>query len=542
MKKLLWISFYFLLFSLALSNSFKYLDPDFGWHLQVGHDSVISQDVPRENIYNFSYTGNWVNHEWFSDVILFYVYDNLGYISLSVLFALLVTLTFALLAYYLKRIKPEISSYAIMTFQLIGFYACLPHFGIRIQEFALLFLLLILIIIDYFVRKRKAYIPFLLIPLMYLWSITHGSFLMGFAVLFAFLFYKLLESIVLKYRTIEMIDSRAALNIKEIGLFFVAIIAAWLSTLLSPYKFELYSFLSGYRDTFYLTHIQEWLPQHFFPFQYPQMIYLAIILLGYVLYVFYKLKKKEKFDLWHFIALLIFVLASFKSRRHFPLAVIATFPLVMESWRSLLDIGNSQTKDDNVKDENIFFRYLKSRKIIIHFLMFTILATSTNLLLTTKFNNNPFLSFCHSYPCQAVNYLASNSEYDDLKLFNEYGWGGYLIHQLPERKIFIDGRLPQVQYKEHTFLEEYYEFFRIDKHDQPKAGDKLEEHEINLVLLKRNDVMIKPKKWESFVFGINSDDIKVKNSLREYLEKSSEWEDVYKDDTSIIYKRKSPIY
>src|SRR3989344_9531753 len=27
-------------------------------------------------------------------------------------------------------------------------------------------------------------------------------------------------------------------------------------------------------------------------------------------------------------------------------------------------------------------------------------------------------------------------------IFNEYGWGGYLIWKIPERKYFIDGRMP----------------------------------------------------------------------------------------------------
>ena len=42
-----------------------------------------------------------------------------------------------------------------------------------------------------------------------------------------------------------------------------------------------------------------------------------------------------------------------------------------------------------------------------------------------------------AYPVGAVEALRSGSGV----LLNEYAWGGYLIEQVPERKVFIDGRL-----------------------------------------------------------------------------------------------------
>ena len=36
--------------------------------------------------------------------------------------------------------------------------------------------------------------------------------------------------------------------------------------------------------------------------------------------------------------------------------------------------------------------------------------------------------------------------YKRQKIFNNYGWGGYLIRVWPEKELFIDGRLPQYQY------------------------------------------------------------------------------------------------
>ncbi len=43
------------------------------------------------------------------------------------------------------------------------------------------------------------------------------------------------------------------------------------------------------------------------------------------------------------------------------------------------------------------------------------------------------------YPQKAINFLKSNG-IPSGNMFNSYGWGGYLIWNLPETKVFVDGR------------------------------------------------------------------------------------------------------
>ena len=70
-KAVFWIFFYFFIFCLLLRNGFSYLDPDFGWHLQVGKEIALSAQGPSQNIYNYTYTGTWVDHEWLSNYFIF---------------------------------------------------------------------------------------------------------------------------------------------------------------------------------------------------------------------------------------------------------------------------------------------------------------------------------------------------------------------------------------------------------------------------------------------------------------------------------------
>jgi hypothetical protein len=44
------------------------------------------------------------------------------------------------------------------------------------------------------------------------------------------------------------------------------------------------------------------------------------------------------------------------------------------------------------------------------------------------------------FPVAAVQWLKTNPQAVTGEMFNDYGWGGYLMLYLPERKVFVDGR------------------------------------------------------------------------------------------------------
>lgn len=58
-----------------------------------------------------------------------------------------------------------------------------------------------------------------------------------------------------------------------------------------------------------------------------------------------------------------------------------------------------------------------------------------------------------SYPRQAVRYLQQHPCRG--ALFNDFNYGGYLIWQLPEQRVFIDGRMPSWTGPEGTYLKMY---------------------------------------------------------------------------------------
>ena len=151
--KIFWLLFYILIFFLLLHNSFSYLDPDLGWHLKAGENIIETGSLPHINNYNYTLQGkHWVDHEWLIDVFSFWIYDNFGYIALSVFFALLTVLTLAIWHLFIQKnyLKNKRGLIFVMVFLLWGVFAISPHFGVRMQEITFLNLALLLIILFYY--------------------------------------------------------------------------------------------------------------------------------------------------------------------------------------------------------------------------------------------------------------------------------------------------------------------------------------------------------------------------------------------------------
>jgi len=523
-----WSFFYIFLFLLVLRGGFNYLDPDFGWHLQVGREIAQTETVPIFNQYNYSFTGTWVDHEWLSNLSIYWIFGQVGYPGLVIFFTSLIVLINILLAVIVRRYWPQVSPFLIIGLQLFGTIASLPHFGVRVQEIGVLFLFLLLFTLNTYTRRRNWLILLPLIPLIYLWSCLHGSFLIGLFIILAWAGVKSGEKIISSWKFLSWLDFSAVLKWRQLCLIFIFFGLTLGVTFFTPYKLSLYSFLGGYQNTFYFSRIQEWLSQFSYPFQYWQLLYLALAGFLLLLYLYQVRQKQRKANLWSlFLGLLFFVL-SFKSRRHFPLFFVASFPLLIDVLQMII-LEIKSTKG-NVLEPSA--RLQISPWLRGYLLLCLCLAIAWQVV-SLKVIKDPWQGFCHRYPCAAVTFLKSRPELKDARLFNDYGWGGYLIGVWPDKPLFIDGRLPQVEFAGHTFLEEYLEFFA------PGEGikNKLSEYQIQQILLPVKDQKVIPKKWERIFFSLPLNDSLTPNYLREYLSASQDWLPIYYDGTAIIYSQ-----
>ena len=115
---------------------------------------------------------------------------------------------------------------------------------------------------------------------------------------------------------------------------------------------------------------------------------------------------------------------------------------------------------------------------------------------------------------------------------NDYTWGGFLIWTMPERKLFIEGRLPQYELNGRSMLEEYYTFFA-----EVELEDQINKYNIELIFL-RKELEISYSWLEKLIFGFiinNNSEEKEVDPLRKYLNSQENWEQVYDDSNADIY-------
>lgn len=530
--------FYTLIFCLLLRNSFSTLDPDLGWHLKMGQDIAISKQVNYENHYNyiFSETDNyWINHEWLSDFLLFQCYSNFGYIFLNIVFALIIVgALFILNKFIIKNvIKKKEFLFFLLPLEIIGVKACMPHFGVRIQELSVLFIILLFIIIYLFEKrsfekKDKAWlILFFLIPLIYVWTNLHGGFLIGIFLLFFYLGIKLTEKIISQYpnsKIYKLLNSFLSfpkiLSFKDLKTFFIFSLIATASSFLTPYGLKLFDFLFQYKNTAYFKLITEWLPQYLYPFLYWQIFYIGLVL-TIIIIALINCQKKKILTPWNLSITILFIFLALKSKRHFPLLFVSTLPLISEIiYNDFYDLFQSKKTKTH---------WLIKTYLILNFLIIIALCA-----LTTHFNNKPFSSFCNRYPCQGTQFLKDNLKPEETRLFNEYAWGGFLINQYPEQKLFIDGRQPQKPFKGHSYLQEFMIFYQNNDQERLK---KIDEYKINAFFIAKT-LPIKLNWIDKNIFGLKENNFSENNKLLNFLNTNESWEKIYEDEISYIFKQK----
>ncbi|MGE5425502.1 MAG: hypothetical protein ACM3PZ_00195 [Bacillota bacterium] len=498
--------------SILIFNSYSYSDSDLGWHLRVGNDILDSGQAPRENFYNFTLQRDWIDHEWLLNAGMAGVTKLAGFGVLHLLFALVALTAVALAVWH--GAKKNSLGYAFLL-GVLAVWASRPHLGLRVQEFGLLFSVVIMYVITWVRPKHFLYI---MPTLFLLWSNFHGSFLLGLALLGAYTVYLWLVPLV---RRISQAVGLPIISFTNRDRWFIT--ASWVmslaATLINPYGFRLYGLLAGYTNTSYMGYIQEWLGQYSLPLYYPQLAYLALVS-ALATWHIYRWREVKRGTLWEYGVFIIFYILAWRSRRHFPLFALITLPLctlfLEDIFSDLPKLGGQMVTR---------LRVLAA---------ISLAGLSIILLVKIPYGLHPILAYCgQKYPCAAVEYLESLSQVKSRRIFNEFNWGGFLLYSAPELDYFIDGRMPQERYGNRTILEEY----RALRYGFEDIGAAIEKHGIDTAIIYSSDRTYQYKKWERIFFNIKDSKPSPTDNLREYFDGSPLWSRVYFDGLASIYEK-----
>ena len=501
-----------------------FLDPDFGWRLVSGKIYATS-GIPKIDTFSYTMpTFPWVDHAWSQSYIMSLLFTKIGNIGTAFVFMILPLATLIVVAKACERFYSDkkmfenvgfvvggrflINKFFTLSTDKIGFFASFPFWlgasilltfsGIRAQLIS--WLMIALLYFLFFKNNLYQKYRFLLPAFFLLWANLHGSFLSGLITLGLYVFLK---------------------SVKEkrvlISDFALTTICALL-TLVNPYGTGIWrEVLSSVRDSSLRLTVNEWMPAVFmFDISMAFLIVISLTLLA---------RFRKKYAIEEIGLYLAFLFQAILSRRHLPLWTIFAVPISVKGIYYLW-LEASKTKLGILRFKNIYkWAWLLA---LIIFLIQTSQAYREALYL----REDDF------YPTKAINYLSINTPKGEI--FSEYGWGGYLILKLPEKKVFVDGRMPSWKRNnvpDRELASAFDTYLGIIK-GTTEYNDVFEKYDIEIVLWskskKERNIDKHVKRIENYIarFGWKKDDFSFIQTLED-----NGWQKVYEDERAVIHKR-----
>lgn len=465
---LLFFSGLFLIFLLPAT------DPDLGWHLRCGGEIWGRKGWCGYNQFSvFLENYSWANHSWLYQILIFFIFNSAGFWGLTIFNSLLMTLSFLFFYLAIKNyLWGKMAAIGLIIFLNWGIFS----FGIRSQIPPFFFFNVILWLFSEIEKKPKAI--FFLPLIMLFWANSHGSVIIGL-ILFAFFLIK------------EAFRQRKLIfPLTMVFLFSAAI------TFLNPFGMKVYENAWQHFAVVDLSRlIAEWVPA-------TGNSFLLILTTCFLLFFYFLADTKVENRIFAFF-ILPFAFLALKARRNIPFYFLLIFYLFFKA---------ELTK--------IIFPLCQKRKILRNVLtgltamLFLFFGFLLQLPKTMEINSSRE-NYCQKssveYPCEAIEFLKKQPQKGNI--FNRYEWGGFLIWQLPEYKIFVDGRMSAWLTRENKSP---YEIYLEILQNQPGWQGILDNYKINWILISPGTFM----------------DI----LLKEDAEKFS-WQEVYRDKISVIYKK-----
>lgn len=417
----------FLLLFLGYFHKITAITQDLGRHLLTGEIIIATHAVPKENLFSYTHPHfPFINHHWFFEVILYFLYQQTNFIGLLLLTCCILLLSFAVLfVYAIKR-----SSVIAFVFTSL-FYLPILFARTDVRPEIISFLLLSMyIVLLYLFREKYTKWIFLLIPLELLWVNIHIYFPIGIAVIGLFL----IEEIFL---TKPFLNIYHLVTNKKLQTFCIIFISCCFMTLFNPngikgalyplQVFQNYGYaIEENQNVFFLEQLYPHESIHFF---FITLLILCILLVA--------MRKKTKLIDWFLTVFFIYL--GIAAIRNVPLFVFGTFLIFCTNFSFMYK-------------KILLLLDKRFKKSMINCILYTILflAIISQCLLLGLKTDTGFGVATGATP--ATDFFIKKNLHGPI--FNNFDIGSYLEYRLyPKEKIFVDGR-PEA-YPKAFFQNEY---------------------------------------------------------------------------------------
>lgn len=458
-------------------------DADFWFYLKTGEYVFTTGGIPRHELWSFTFPGvPYIAHGWLAGVIFYALYQWVGLKFLIVLFAVLTAIAFWI-AFKRANAHPFVAG----TAALIAVWAALPNIGVRPRVFTILLTSIFLAVLGRFANGVKDRWIWVFIPLMTFWVNVHGGFFIGLMLI-------VLTGIglVIDYWA-GVLDQPETLR-PRLRILAIVFVGCILAGLLNPYGIKPYTApITLLRSSIWQDLIVDWMSPDF---HLPQTRPLLILILGTIAVMALSPKRPKPSEALLFLTTLY---STLKIQRNAIVLLLVSAPLFSNYFQIWVDSTRFGKYFSSAREGGADRRLalLLSIGLLFPLLAFayklkrTVYATPTQQSLRV--------------PVKAVEFLNQNGIGGNT--FTQPNvWGGYLIWAAPNNRVYIDGRDAYPD----TFVKNFVDIIsgRVD------WRGPFNERGVQLVLLEQ------------------------RTFLGRQLAESPEWEKIYEDDMSLVYKRR----
>jgi hypothetical protein len=468
------------------------IDPDFWWHLRTGQYIFETRTIPHRDIFSSLFFGKeWVTHEWLSEVLMYMVHRAFGYGGLVVVFASLIMC--ALWITYRRCARRAGHPYVAGVALLLGALAAAPTWGVRPQIFSFLLASIFIAVLDDYARSLSSRAVFWLAPLMVLWVNMHAGFALGLALIAL-----TIVGLVLNEWLVPEGETRQPLW-PRVSRLCLVLLTCVMGVALNPNGLRMYSYpFETLTSQAMMKHIQEWFSPDFH-----ELMFLPTAALIFAMLAVLALSKK-RVKPGEVLMLAATGYASLRSGRNIPFFALVCMPLLAEhgwSWATSLRVGQWLTIPEKREEGTS-----ATLKLVINLALLVLMPSMLCVLRVKQVIDGRAADEAKNFPVAAVEYIRAHGVAQPI--YNEYGWGGYLISNLyPEYRVYIDGRADVYG---DAFIEEF-----LKTHDgESNWREPLDRYGVRTVIVGPNV------------------------ALASLLREDSGWHKVFEDQKSVIFVKR----
>jgi hypothetical protein len=461
-------------------------DPDFWWHLRTGQWMLQNHSLPAHDLYTFTVPSHvWTDHEYLSEILMALIWGAAGAVGISLVFGLLTWLGW----YWIWSAADGFRRPFVIAAGgiVLGVLAAGPIWGPRAQMITFALACLQLLWLRRYLAGRSR--TFLWFPLlMVLWANLHSGWAIAFVILGVAIFVEALQ----------WLWSREPAQVAHLRTLVIVSVLSALAVAATPHGLALYAYpFSTVFSNAQQSLIAEWFSPDFHqPYLQPLLAFILLLIAGFAW------KRPSLYDLVMSLVLLGLALHQVRQTSIF---VAAATPALITAW--------SSAWEEDVKPRLHWFRRQATGRQPALMNALTVVVLALVFLITTVKIASGQLgeskAIAADFPVGAANWLEAHPQAVGTRMYNQYGWGGYLLYRFypdPRRRVFIFGEAALMG---DSLLYEYQDVQTL----RPNWLQILDKYRVDYIVYNRGE------------------------ALDNVLRTQPGWRLVYQDAVSVIYVR-----